>query len=148
MTTIGTSPAAWMSRPKRMPTRACRWFDLRHDEFDADPQALRVVVQRLTGAGLFDLHLGESVNLQHPSNFDTAAAFDMPVFRRLTPGEERTLTALADIDHLPGHQHRARRRRPIVARPASFLVFEQLLVAVRNAGSRSIAPTRSFASRR
>jgi Mg2+ and Co2+ transporter CorA len=118
------------------------WFDLTHDEFGADPEALREAVQRLTGARIFDLHLRDAANLQHPSYFDSTAAYDMLVFRKLTPEKDRTLTPLADIDHLPEQQHRGRRLQPIVTRPVTFFVFERLLVTVRNADSRSIEQVR------
>jgi magnesium transporter len=128
--------------PASPPGSGFLWLDVTHDALHADPEALRDTVERLTGARLFDLHLKDAANLQHPSYFDSTAAYDMLVFRKLTPGEDRTLAPLADIDHLPEHQHRGRRLQPIVTRPVTFFIFEQLLVTVRNVGSRSIEQVR------
>ena len=118
------------------------WLDLTHEEFGPDPEALREDVERLTGVRLFDLHLRDAANLQHPSYFDSTAAYDMLVFRKLTPEHDRSLTPLSDIDHLPEHQRRGRRLQPIVTRPVTFFVLDRLLVTVRNAESRSIEQVR------
>ncbi len=128
--------------PAALPANGFCWLDLTHDEFAADAEALRETVRQLTGVRIFDLHLRDAANLQHPSYFDSTAAYDMLVFRKLTPEQDRTLTPLADIDHLPEHQHRGRRLQPIVTRPVTFFVLERLLVTVRNAGSRSIEQVR------
>lgn len=128
--------------PAALPASGFLWLDLTHDEFNADREALRDTIERLAGVRLFDLHLQDAANLQHPSYFDSTAGYDMLVFRKLTPGEDRTLTPLADIDHLPESEHRGRRLQPIVTRPVTFFVFERLLVTVRNSGSRSIEQVR------
>jgi Mg2+ and Co2+ transporter CorA len=128
--------------PEAAATTGFYWLDLTHEQFSADPEALRDMVQRLAGARLFDLHLRDAANLQHPSYFDSTATYDMLVFRKLTPEHDRKLTPLSDIDHLPEHQHRGRRLQPIVTRPVTFFVCERLLVTVRNADSRSIEQVR------
>lgn len=128
--------------PETPATTGFYWCDLTHEEFAADPEALRDTVQRLTGARIFDLHLQDAGNLQHPSYFDSTTTYEMLVFRKLTPGHDRKLTPLADLDQLPEQQHRGRRLQPIVTRPVTFFVFERLLVTVRNADSRSIEQVR------
>ena len=128
--------------PEALTATGFYWCDLTHQEFSTDPEALRNTVHRLTGTRLFDLHLRDAANMQHPSYFDSTAGYDMLVFRKLTPGKDRTLTPLADIDHLPEQRHRGRRLQPIVTRPVTFFVFERLLVTVRNADSRSIEQIR------
>ncbi len=128
--------------PAVAPATGFYWLDLTHDELHADPDTLRQTVQRLTGARIFDLHLQDAGNLQHPSFFESTTAYDMLIFRKLTPEHDRTLTPLADIDHLPEHKHRGRRLQPIVTRPVTFFVLERLLVTVRNADSLSIEQVR------
>lgn len=128
--------------PQALSATGFCWLDLTHDEFLADPDALRDSVQRLTGARILDLHLSDAANLQHPSYFDSTASYDMLVFRKLTPEKDRTLMPLADVDHLPEHRHRGRRLQPIVTRPVTFFVLDRLLVTVRNPGSRSIEQVR------
>jgi magnesium transporter len=118
------------------------WLDLTHEQLQADREALRATVFGLTGAQIDDLHLQDAVNLQHPSYFGSTADYQMLVFRKLTPGEDRSLTPLADVDHLPEQRSRGRRLQPIVTRPVTFFIFDRLLVTVRNAGSRTIEQVR------
>ena len=114
------------------------WLDVTHEQFHADREAMRAAVLGLTGVRIDDLHLQDAANLQHPSYFGSTADYQMLVFRKLTPGEDRSLTPLADVDHLPEHRSRGRRLQPIVTRPVTFFLFDRLLVTVRNAGSRTI----------
>ena len=118
------------------------WLDLTHEQLQADREALRATVFGLTGARIDDLHLQDAVNLQHPSYFGSTADYQMLVFRKLTPGEDRSLTPLADVDHLPEQRSSGRRLQPIVTRPVTFFIFDRLLVTVRNAGSRTIEQVR------
>ena len=118
------------------------WLDLTHEQLHADKEVLRTVVLDLTGERIDDLHLKDAANLQHPSYFDSTADYQMLVFRKLTPGEDRSLTPLADVDHLPEHHRRGRRLQPIVTRPVTFFIFDRLMVTVRNAGSRTIEQVR------
>ena len=118
------------------------WLDLTHEQLHADKEALRTAVLGLTGVHIDDLHLKDAANLQHPSYFDSTADYQMLVFRKLTPGEDRSLTPLADVDHLPEHHRRGRRLQPIVTRPVTFFIFDRLMVTVRNAGSRTIEQVR------
>ncbi len=128
--------------PAATPAVGFHWLDLTHDAFLADPESLRELVLQLTGARIFDLHLQDAGNLQHPSFFESTSAYDMLIFRKLTPGEDRALTPLADIDHLPEHKHRGHRLQQIVTRPVTFFLFERLLVTVRNTDSRTIEQVR------
>ena len=128
--------------PAVTPATGFHWLDLTHDAFLADPESLRELVLQLTGARIFDLHLQDAGNLQHPSFFESTSAYDMLIFRKLTPGEDRALTPLADIDHLPEHKHRGHRLQQIVTRPVTFFLFERLLVTVRNTDSRTIEQVR------
>lgn len=118
------------------------WLDLTHEQLSADSEALRTAVFDLTGLRIDDLHLRDAANLQHPSYFGSTAGYQMLVFRKLTPGEDRSLTPLADVDHLPEHRSRGRRLQPIVTRPVTFFIFDRLLVTVRNADSRTIEQVR------
>lgn len=118
------------------------WLDLTHEQLHADRESLRTAVFRLAGVQLDDLHLKDAANLQHPSYFGSTADYQMLIFRKLTPGEDRSLTPLADVDHLPEHRSRGRRLQPIVTRPVTFFIFDQLLVTIRNTGSRTIEQVR------
>lgn len=115
------------------------WLDVTHEEFAADPERLRETMARLAGgARVFDLHLRDAVNLQHPSFFDSTGDYDMLVFRKLALGESQPLT---EIEEPRGARGR-RRLQEIATRPVTFFVFDRLLVTVRDAPSRTIDQVR------
>ncbi len=130
-----------------VPTAPCAagfyWLDLTHEEFGADPESLRDLVVRLTGARLFDLHLKDAANLQHPSYFESTSDYDMLIFRKLTPIGDRSVLPLTDLDQHPQLAYRGHRLQEIVTRPVTFFLFERLLVTVRNAQSRTIEQVRT-----
>lgn len=107
------------------------WIDALHAEVQAEPEAFRARVERLTGSRIFDLHLQDAVNLHHPSFFDGTAQYDMLVFRKLAPGEMAPLEELNRQDH-------ARVLQEIVTRPITFFVFDRALVTVRNEHSKTV----------
>lgn len=116
------------------------WLDVTHEEFAADPERLRETMARLAGGvRVFDLHLRDAVNLQHPSFFDSTSDYDMLVFRKLALGESQPLT---EIEQPRGARGRHRRLQEIATRPVTFFVFDRLLVTVRNAQSRTIDQVR------
>ena len=53
-----------------LPADGYVWLDLLHDEALANPEHLPATVERLTGVRIFDLHLQDATNPQHPSFFD------------------------------------------------------------------------------
>jgi Mg2+ and Co2+ transporter CorA len=118
------------------PAEGFLWLDALHDEVRGDPEALRSIVERLTGVRLFDLHLQDAVNLQHPSYFDGTQHYDMLVFRKLAPGEAPPLAELTRRD-------RTRALQEIVTRPITFFVFERVLVTVRNEHSKTVEQMRA-----
>ncbi|MCU0764568.1 MAG: magnesium transporter CorA family protein [Burkholderiaceae bacterium] len=128
--------------PLAAPAAGFHWLDLTHEQLHADREALRDVVSCLSGVFIDDLHLRDAANLQHPSYFGSTAAYQMLIFRKLTPGEDRGLAPLADVDLLPEHPSRGRRLQPIVTRPVTFFIIDRLLVTVRNTGSRTIEQVR------
>ncbi len=113
------------------------WLDLLHAEVQQDPEGFRARVELLTGARIFDLHLQDAVNLQHPSFFDGTQLYDMLVFRKLTPGEG---PPLSEVDR---REPRKRALQEIVTRPITFFVFERVLVTVRNEHSKTIEQMRA-----
>ncbi len=130
-----------------VPTAPCAsgfyWLDLTHEEFATDPERLRDTVAQLTGARLFDLHLQDAANLQHPSYFESTSDYDMLIFRKLTPVGDRSVLPLTDLDPHAQLARRGHRLQEIVTRPVTFFVFERLLVTVRNAHSRTIELVRA-----
>ncbi len=121
------------------------WLDLTHDEFVRDPEVLRDRVQSLANARIYDLHMQDAANLQHPSFFDATSDYDMLIFRKLTPGEDRSLRPLEDLDFSSSTVRRPMQHRlqEITTKPVTFFLFERLLVTVRNADSRTIEQVRA-----
>ena len=94
-------------------------------------------MERLTGVRLFDLHLQDAMNAQHPSFFDSTNDYQMLVFRKLSTGdapplEEKRATA-ADQRRL---------LQEIVTRPITFFLLDRMLVTVRQGPSKSIDAVR------
>ncbi|MGH6610367.1 MAG: hypothetical protein ACRECQ_08930, partial [Burkholderiaceae bacterium] len=69
--------------PEPMPTDGFTWLDITHDEVCDKPELLRDAIEQLTGIRVFDLHLQDALNLQHPSYFDSTSRYNMLVFRKL-----------------------------------------------------------------
>lgn len=116
------------------------WLDATRDELAADPERLREAMARLAGGvRVFDLHLRDALNPQHPSFFDSTSDYDILVFRKLALGESQPL---AEIEDAGGARGRRRRLQEIATQPVTFFVFDRLLATVRNAPSRTIEQTR------
>jgi Mg2+ and Co2+ transporter CorA len=132
-------------RPSRPCASGFYWLDLTHDEFGRDPEVLRDRVQSLANARIYDLHMQDAANLQHPSFFDATSDYDMLIFRKLTPGEDRSLQPLEDLDFSSSTVRRPMQHRlqEITTKPVTFFLFERLLVTVRNADSRTIEQVRA-----
>jgi len=109
--------------PDRLPETGFLWCDCSHDE----ARAWAGVAQALAGVTVFEAHLLDAENPNHPSYFDSTADYEMIVFRSLA-----TLPEHAADGEVPR----------LRTRPATFFLFERLLVTVRAADSRSFAATR------
>ena len=110
--------AALMAAGEQLAPHSFAWLDLVHDE----AALLQAEVQRLTGVRIFDVHIGDAMNLSHPSFFDSTDVYEIVVFRGLSPQ--------TTVDE-------------IVTRPMTFFNFDRLLVTVRAADSRSVAQVKS-----
>jgi Mg2+ and Co2+ transporter CorA len=125
-----------VGEPAGLPTEGLLWLDLLHDEVAADTERLQGTVQRLTGVRIFDLHVQDAVNLQHPSYFDSTNEYDMLVFRKLAYGDVKPLEEKAR----PANQRRM--LQEIVTRPITFFIFDRLLVTVQQGTSRTLDQVR------
>lgn len=126
-----------LAEPAACPAGGFLWLDAMHGQVHADPEAFRSRVEQLTGARIYDLHLQDAINLQHPSFFDGAQDYDMLVFRKLAPGEAAPLAEVEQRDP------RKRALQEIITRPITFFVFERVLVTVRNEHSKTIDQMRA-----
>jgi Mg2+ and Co2+ transporter CorA len=123
--------------PAALPADGYLWLDLLHEDAAAQPELLPGAVERLTGVRLFELHLQDATNPQHPSFFDSTNDYQMLVFRKLSTGETPPLEER--------RAHSADERRllqEIVTRPITFFLLDRLLVTVRQGSSKSIDAVR------
>jgi magnesium transporter len=119
------------------------WIDATHDEVAADPDAWRTMVERCTGTLVYDLHLMDVLNLNHPSHFDSTHTYELVVFRKLVLNGGSSEPA-AESNSTP----RQKRKIPpalqkLATIPVSFLLMEGALVTVHAAGSRTIEAARN-----
>ncbi|MGD9944862.1 MAG: magnesium transporter CorA family protein [Burkholderiaceae bacterium] len=109
--------------PEQLPAHGFLWCDCVYD----DGRAWLEPTQRLTGVTVFDDHLSDSENPNHPSYFDSTNDYEMIVFRGLaTPDEDLDPN---DVIH-------------IRTRPAVFFLFPGLLVTIRSPENRQIPALR------
>jgi len=118
--------------PAQPPTDGCVWLDVTHDEVDDQPELLRDAIEALTSVRIFDLHLQDALNQQHPSYFDSTSHYTMLVFRKLASD------VAPPLSERPAADAERRALQEIVTRPITFFLFEQVLVTVRNADSKTI----------
>ena len=111
-------PAVAMAADEKPPAQGYAWLDLTYDEVDR----LKGEVERLTGVRLFDDHVADAANLQHPSFFDSTEQYELVIFRGLAP------------------QSTAER---ILTRPMALFNLDRLLATVRAPDSRSVHQIRS-----
>jgi Mg2+ and Co2+ transporter CorA len=113
------------------------WIDCTHDEVAANPEAWRTQIEQLAGFRIFDLHLIDCVNLQHPSFFDTTSNYDMVVFRKLSMSGDAVLEAAPQsAAKLAKRRALPRALAAINTRPITFFCGDRVLVTVRSADSR------------
>ncbi|MCP3022522.1 magnesium transporter CorA family protein [Cupriavidus basilensis] len=138
------------------------WVDTPIEEISAAPTAWRDSVQALTGAPVLDLHLIDATNPSHPSFFDTTHVYDMVIFRKLTfetsrliaeagaEGAAACATAGPQSAAKPSIPTKPRRYPPgflpalakIDTQPVTFFVFDNVLLTVRPAQSRTLDQVR------
>lgn len=125
------------AEPGGLPSDGYLWLDVLHDELTADVEAMRDAIQRVAGVRIFDLHLQDAANLQHPSYFDATNEYDMLVFRKLSMAEARPLEERA------AKADERRTLQEIVTRPITFFLLDRVLVTVRQGSSRTIELVRT-----
>jgi magnesium transporter len=111
-------PAAAMAADEPLPERGYAWLDLAY----AEVARVQPEVERLTGVRVFEDHVADAGNDQHPSFFDNTDQYELVIFRGLAPESS------ADR---------------IVTRPMALFNFDRLLVTVRAPDSRSVAQVKA-----
>jgi magnesium/cobalt transport protein CorA len=102
----------------RLPDLGLVWLDF---EREADPNWAREV-ERLTGVSVHEGHIKDSLNVRHPSFYDSTTGYEMIIFRSLAPESDEGQFA---------------------SRATAFFLMGSMLVTVRPTDSRSIAAIKS-----
>lgn len=120
--------------PAQVPADGFVWLDILLDQLERATAAdrLREAIEQLTGVRVFDLHLQDALNPQHPSFFDSTSDYSLLVFRKLTSSEAPPLS------ERPDSADERRMLQPISTRPVTFFLFERALVTVRAGTSRTV----------
>ncbi|MBN9427775.1 MAG: magnesium transporter CorA family protein [Burkholderiales bacterium] len=109
--------------PGKLPAHGFVWCDCVYE----DGRAWVEPVQRLTGITVFDDHLSDSENPNHPSYFDSTSDYEMIVFRgRAAPADDVDPN---DVIH-------------VRTRPAVFFLLPGMLVTIRSPDNRQMAALR------
>ena len=125
--------------PRDLGEREFLWLKATYDEVAADPQAWRAAIERATGMQIYDLHISDTVNQQHPSYFDSTQDYAMVIFRKLALGAPST-------DN--GESETTPRKIPAVlsklaTQPVIFFLTNQALITVHMQYSRTIDAMRT-----
>lgn len=146
--------------PVALPLKGFLWIDATHEEVAADPEAWRNAITRATGTQIYDPHLTDALNPNHPSYFDSTQDYGMVVFRKLmlngsagTPpaADNRVATTGAKSDAPSADMTGAdtsKRRIPaalskLSTQPVTFLIMEHALITVHERYSRTIDAART-----
>jgi magnesium transporter len=119
--------------PDSVPPDGFLWLDILLDELDTGTtkEALGSAIEQASHVRVFDLHLQDAMNPQHPSYFDSTSDYSMLVFRKLSSTDAPPLAEAAT----DGERHALQK---IATRPVTFFLFERTLVTVRRGPSRTI----------
>jgi magnesium transporter len=100
--------------PYSLPDTGFLWLDVVRD---MEPD-WHVSVEALTGITIHDRHIRDCENLTHPSHYDSTKAYEMLIFRGLSPAGQTS---------------------DFKTRPAVFFLFDKLLVTIRPEDSVSVS---------
>jgi hypothetical protein len=94
------------------------WLDMQHEEIPADAELWRQQLAALTGIDVFDLHLQDAANLNHPSSFEDTQDYTMLVFRKLLLNAEPARnTDTTDTAAYRQHCRNCKPRRSVLSLP-------------------------------
>ena len=123
-----------------VPTSGFLWIDATHDDVAADPETWRDAIVRMTGTQIYDLHLADVINLNHPSYFDTTQSYELVVFRKLALNNDGAATNGNDAE---GKRKIPPALQKLATVPVSFILMERALITVHAKNSRTIDAARN-----
>ncbi|AIY39586.1 Magnesium and cobalt transport protein CorA [Collimonas arenae] len=146
--------------PDTVPVKGFLWIDATHEEVAVDPEAWRSAIECATGVQIYDPHMTDTLNPNHPSYFDSTQDYGMVVFRKLmlngTAGNGSALssangdgkTAASPPPPSTTDNDGAKRKIPaalskLATQPVTFLIMDHALITVHERYSRTIDATRT-----
>jgi magnesium transporter len=111
--------------PEALPPAGFLWIACPRRLLEVSIGELQAMLERWTGAALFEPHVSDLLNRQLPSNFDSTSDYDLLVFRRLAaaPGSEK----LFGTGDATGTQEAL---QTIDTSAVGFAVFDRVLLTV------------------
>jgi Mg2+ and Co2+ transporter CorA len=119
------------------------WCDVTHEEVALDPDAWRDQIERMTGIRVYDLHLKDVLNLNHPSYFESTQDYELIVFQKLALAHEGESASIGPIANEDRQKKLPAALQKLHTLPISFLLIENMLITVRKNQSRTIEQTRN-----
>jgi len=146
--------------PDAVPLKGFLWIDATHQEVGADPEAWRSAIERATGVQIYDPHMTDTLNPNHPSYFDSTQDYGMVVFRKLmlngaggngsgngnshaAPAGEPVVTPPAAAEKDGSKRKIPAALSKLATQPVTFLIMDHALVTVHERYSRTIDATRT-----
>ncbi|PFH10196.1 magnesium/cobalt transport protein CorA [Collimonas sp. PA-H2] len=143
--------------PDAVPLKGFLWIDATHEEVAADPEAWRGAIERATGVQIYDPHMTDTLNPNHPSYFDSTQDYGMVVFRKLmlngaagngnsqapAGSEDKSAAAPAAAADEGGKRKIPAALSKLATQPVTFLIMDHALVTVHERYSRTIDATRT-----
>ncbi|AMP12717.1 magnesium transporter CorA family protein [Collimonas pratensis] len=141
--------------PDVVPLKGFLWIDATHEEVAADPEAWRNAIERATGVQIYDPHMTDTLNPNHPSYFDSTQDYGMVVFRKLmlngaggNGNSQAPANAEAAAPAPAAESDSSKRKIPaalskLATQPVTFLIMDHALVTVHERYSRTIDATRT-----
>jgi magnesium transporter len=143
--------------PDAIPLKGFLWIDATHEEVAADAEAWRSAIERATGVQIYDPHMIDTLNPNHPSYFDSTQDYGMVVFRKLMlngaagngnsqapagSGDKPAAAPAAAADE-GGKRKIPAALSKLATQPVTFLIMDHALVTVHERYSRTIDATRT-----
>ena len=114
--------------PEALPAEGFVWVGSARREFEVQLADVQAALTRWTGAPLHELHVSDLLNAQLPSHFDTTAAYDLMVIRRLAAAAG-SASLFVDDEH--GTLASAQQALDAIdTSPVGFAAFDRVLVTV------------------
>jgi magnesium transporter len=141
--------------PDVVPLKGFLWIDATHEEVAADPEAWRNAIERATGVQIYDPHMTDTLNPNHPSYFDSTQDYGMVVFRKLMlngaggNGHSHAPANAEAAAPAPAAENDSSKRKipaalsKLATQPVTFLIMDHALVTVHERYSRTIDATRT-----